>query len=72
MRLYNFYFFDETEKRRLLIAEATERECMNEMNKFLSEHNYKPKYVRSWSNGNEVWFDVGSWSEFFVMVDSNV
>lgn len=41
------------------------------IHQFLLEHNYKSYYTRRWYDPDEkcVWFDVGSWSEFFKLYD---
>lgn len=37
---------------------------------FLKNHNYKSYYTRTWKNENgEICYDVGSHSEFFILVD---
>lgn len=32
---------------------------------FLTDHNYKSYYIRSWKEDGRIKYDVGSWSEFF-------
>ena len=45
-------------------AEATE-----EINRFLSVHNFVSYYTRVSEENNRLKFDVGSWSEFFFLED---
>lgn len=68
MRTGNFYF-QRSNGERILLAENVDRSgAFAAMSKFLSDHNYKSYYTRTWEKGNELWMDVGSWSEFFVLV----
>lgn len=67
-RIGNFYF-KRSNGGRILLAENVDREdAFKVMSKFLDDHNYKSYYTRTWEEGNELWFDCGSWSEFFVLV----
>lgn len=64
----NFYF-ERSDGEWVLLGENVNREgAFKIMNKFLDDHNYKSYYIRSWQKGNKLWFDVGSWSEFFVLI----
>ena len=68
MKLY----FENSKGERKLIAEpTTEEEANKEIHKFCEERNFKIYYIRTWrdSNGLKV-FDVGSWSEFFLLEDN--
>lgn len=47
-------------------------EVSQKIQKFLEEHNYKSYYTRSWEENGEMWFDVGSWSEFFIWQDAPI
>ena len=67
-KIGNFYF-ERSNGERLLLAENVNREgAFKIMNEFLDDHKFKSHYVRSWQQDNELWFDVGSWSEFFVLI----
>lgn len=45
-------------------------EALKVIKNFLDERNYKSYYTRMWTDENGArWFDVGSWSEFFVMYE---
>lgn len=52
------------------IAEVSSKEdAFAEIQKFLSDHNYKSYYTRHWNeNPYHTIYDVGSWSEFFHLV----
>lgn len=65
----DLYFERSTGERVLLAKNVDREETYPVINKFLDDHKYKSHYVRSWEQGGELWFDVGSWSEFFVLVD---
>lgn len=67
-RIGDFYF-QRSSGERVLLAENVDKEAaFSVMNKFLDDHNYKSYYVRSWEKDGELWMDVGSWSEFGVLV----
>lgn len=61
-------FFQNRYGKERLIAEPSNREEVNrEINKFLDDHNFKSYYTRVWEENNRLIFDVGSWSELFVL-----
>lgn len=64
------YFENSMGERRLIAEPQTEEEAFKEIHKFLDEHNFKSYYTRSWQtpDGAKV-YDVGSWSERFVLFD---
>ena len=46
----------------------TKKEAVNEINKFLDDHNYKSYYMNVCEDDNgRLRIDVGSWSEFFYI-----
>ena len=61
------YFEDRFGERRLLAARNTDEEVWQVINNFLTEHRYKAPYVRSWTDDEGTWYDVGSHSEFFLV-----
>ena len=65
------YFENSYGKRRLIAEPQTEEETYREIHKFCEERNFKSYYTRSWQtpDGEKV-YDVGSWSEFFILVDN--
>lgn len=54
-------------KERVIAEVCDEKEAMKEINKFLDEHNYKSYYTRTWQKDNRKYYDVGSWSERFIL-----
>lgn len=66
MKLY----FQNSRGEERLIAEPSNKEEVNkEINKFLDDHNFKSYYTRVWVEDNRMIFDVGSWSELFILED---
>ena len=64
------YFENSSNKRRIIAKPDTEQEAVDEINKFCEERNFKIYYMNIWRNdeGLKV-FDVGSWTEFFILDD---
>lgn len=62
------YFENRYGERRLLGVRNTDEEVWQVINNFLTQHRYKVPYVRSWTENDETWYDVGSHSEFFVVI----
>lgn len=62
----NLYFQRSNGQHRLLATDVTEKEASKEMQKFMDDHNFKSYYTRSWEKDGAKWYDVGSWSEFFI------
>ncbi len=62
------YFKNGRDEKRLIAEPKTHEETTKEINKFCDDRNFKIHYIRTWidSNGLKV-FDVGSWSEFFLL-----
>lgn len=64
------YFENSREERRLIGEPENEEEAMEIVHAFCDERNFKIYYVRSWiTPKGEKWFDCGSWSEFFVLIE---
>lgn len=63
----DFYFKRSNGELVLLAENVSEEEAMAKMKEFLDQHNYKSYYTRVCQHGNEVHYDVGSWSEFFCL-----
>lgn len=69
-RIGDFYF-ERSNGERILLAENVNREAaFAVMKQFLDDHNYKSYYTRTWEENNELWMDVGSHTEFFILVYS--
>ena len=64
------YFENSYGERRIIAEPETEKEAMKEIHKFCDDRNFKSYYTRTWHNdkGEKV-YDVGSWSEFFYLVN---
>lgn len=58
-------------RRQIAVCE-TMKEVMTEIRKFLDAHEYKSYYIRTWIDEDKTWFDVGSWSEFFIWEDGGI
>ncbi len=65
------YFENSYGERRVIAEPKTKEEAMREIHKFCDDRNFKIYYTRSWRNeeGLKV-YDVGSWSEFFLLDDN--
>lgn len=61
------YFEDRYGERRLIGARDTDEGVWQVINNFLAQHRYKVPYVRSWTDDEGTWYDVGSHSEFFLI-----
>ena len=65
-------FFQNSRGQERIIAEPSNREEVNkEINKFLDDHNFKSYYTRVWEADGRLVFDVGSWSEAFILDGMN-
>lgn len=61
-------FFQNSKGEERLIAEPSNREeVINEINKFLNDHNFKSYYTRVWEANGRLILDVGSHVEFFIL-----
>ena len=63
----DFYFKRSNGELVLLAENVSEEEAMVKMKEFLDDHNYKSYYIRVCQHGNEIHYDVGSWSEHFEL-----
>lgn len=63
----NLYFQNSQRKLRLIAEPTSDKEVYAVIKQFLDEHNYKSYYTRTWIDKRNIkWFDVGSYSEFFL------
>lgn len=54
-----------------LLTQSEKREDLyKEIKKFIKDHNFKSYYWRLTRNDKCTWIDVGSYSEFFYIFDS--
>ena len=68
--LVMFEVFFENGTKRKIGEVKTEKEAFVVINDFLKEHNYKSYYkVITQLNEKEKRIDVGSWSQFFYIVE---
>ena len=62
------YFRNSRGEERIIAEPIDEKECHMEIQKFLDEHKFKSYYTRTWTEPDgSKWYDVGSWSEFFIV-----
>ena len=66
VNLRDVYFKRTNGEIILLECSVTEDDARLVMRHFLDEHNYKSYYTRSWEHNGLKWYDVGSWTEFFI------
>ena len=65
--LENLYF-ERSNGHYLLIKENVDKdEALTIISNFLKRHNYPNIYTRYWTSEGITHYDVGSWSEFFVL-----
>lgn len=67
----NVYFRDSCRNKRHIGTAETKEKAIQIMHKFMDERNFKSYYTRVWYDDGYTWFDVGSWSEYFL-VDVNL
>ena len=60
--------FQNSKGVELVIAHPNnEEEAIKEIYKFCEERKFKIYYVRTWIENNRKVYDVGSWSEYFIL-----
>lgn len=60
-------FLDRYERRREVEEVDTLQKGYDAVHEFLKKHHYEIPYTRMWIEENEIWFDVGSHTEFFIV-----
>lgn len=66
------YFENSKGEKRLIAEPQTEQEAMKVIKEFCDERDFKIYYTRVWGTPDGYKkYDVGSWSEFFILDDSN-
>lgn len=63
------YFINSRGTKRFIKYCQSETEAIQEIHKFCSERNFKIYYTRKWETNGNLWYDVGSHTEFFVLAD---
>ena len=69
--MLKLYFENSYGERKLVGTYSTDSEIPNAINKYVKKinPNFKIYYYRFYENDNrEIVYDVGSWSEFFILV----
>ena len=68
------YFENSHGERRVIATDITEEQVGKEIMQFINKHNegrakpFKSYYMNVWTNEQgETVYDVGSWSEFFIL-----
>lgn len=68
--MYKVEFENMNGVRREIGRAAQHNEAFKIINNFLNDYNYKSYYFRGWNTkDNEEKVDVGSWNEFFYIVE---
>ena len=67
----NVYFRDSKHNKRIIGTANSKEDVYEIITEFLKEHNYKSYYTRVWYDDEYTWFDVGSWTEYFL-VDEDI
>lgn len=63
--------FQNSRKQEREIGTAVDMEgAYKIIDKFLDEHNFKSYYKRVWEESGRTKVDVGSWSEFLYIIES--
>ena len=61
------YFKRSNGERVKLEDNLTMEEAFVPMKKFMDDHNFKNYYTRIWQRDDEIWYDVSSHTEFFIL-----
>jgi len=64
-------FWDRNNEERLIGIYPTEKEALLEIKRFLRNHYFKAHYYKITNFHDKKVYDVGSWSEFFVLYDND-
>ena len=68
----DLYFRRSTGEFILLVDSIEEDDVQLIINEFLKQHNFTSYYTRTWTVGEQKWYDVGSHTEFFVWTSDNL
>lgn len=60
-------FQDSQKKERIIAEPTTKEEAINEINRFLDDHNFKSYYTRVYEENGRLKLDVGAHFEFFYI-----
>ena len=65
------YFSNSNNERRIIAEPQTEEAATEAIRAFCEERNFIVYYMRTWRNNDGLKvYDVGSWSEFFLLDDN--
>lgn len=64
----DLYFVNSRNIYRKIDENVTEEKAWALIQDFCDSYNYKIFYAKSWQEGNKIWYDVGSHTEFFVLI----
>ena len=66
--MLNVMFENSKSQKRIIGTAETNDEAFKVINDFLTDHNYKSYYARTWKKDDKTTVvDVGSWSERFII-----
>lgn len=65
----NLYFINSMGNWRMIARNVNREKAVKVMHKFCEERGFQIHYTRIWEENSDVWFDVGSHTEFFVASD---
>lgn len=67
--MMNVFFKRGNGEYEFVKAVANEAEGWNAVRDDIKRRNpnYTVHYVRQWESDGDIWYDVGSWSEFYVL-----
>ena len=61
------YFQNSQGKLKIIAEPISDKDVFTAIKQFLDEYNFKSYYTRTWIDDRNIqWFDVGSYSEFFL------
>lgn len=68
--MYRIIFENSRHEEREIGASVDMEGAYKIIDKFLDEHNFKSYYKRVWEESGRTKVDVGSWSEFLYIIES--
>lgn len=63
----SLFFLNSNGEAIFLCNVCDNKQAFLRINDFLEKHNFKSYYVRTWEENGELWIDVGSHTEFFIL-----
>ena len=68
--MYRIIFENSRHEEREIGTSVDMEGAYKIIDKFLDEHNFKSYYKRVWEENGRTKVDVGSWSEFLYIIES--